>query len=63
MRKVGNQRTLPTLHDYMTYGKGIRIYYGKEEDTIILLLLGGDKSTQNRDVKKAIEYWHEQTGE
>ncbi|MDM8562720.1 type II toxin-antitoxin system RelE/ParE family toxin [Candidatus Marithioploca araucensis] len=47
----------------LTYGKGIRIYYGKEEDTIILLLLGGDKSTQNRDVKKAIEYWHEQTGE
>ena len=46
-----------------TYGKGIRIYYGKEEDTIILLLLGGDKSTQNRDVKKAIEYWHEHTGE
>ena len=47
----------------LTYGKGIRIYYGKEKDTIILLLLGGDKSTQNRDVKKAIEYWHEQTGE
>ncbi len=46
-----------------TYGKGIRIYYGKEEDTIILLLLGGDKSTQTRDVKKAIEYWHEHTGE
>ena len=47
----------------LTYGKGIRIYYGKEEDTIILLLLGGDKSTQTRNVKKAIEYWHEQTGE
>jgi len=47
----------------LTYGKGIRIYYGKEEDTIILLLLGGDKSTQTRDVKQAIEYWHEQTGE
>ncbi len=47
----------------LTYGKGIRIYYGKEEDTIILLLLGGDKSTQTRDVKQAIEYWHEHTGE
>ena len=46
-----------------TYGKGIRIYYGKEKDTIILLLLGGDKSTQNQNVKKAIEYWHEHTGE
>ncbi|EDN72623.1 protein containing DUF891 [Beggiatoa sp. SS] len=47
----------------LTYGKGIRIYYGKEEESIILLLLGGDKSTQNRDVKTAIEYWHEHTGE
>jgi putative addiction module killer protein len=47
----------------LTYGKGIRIYYGKEEDTIILLRLGFDKSTQTRYVKKAIEYWHEQTGE
>lgn len=46
----------------LTYGKGIRIYYGKE-DTIILLLLGGDKSTQNQDIKKAIEYWREHTGE
>jgi putative addiction module killer protein len=47
----------------LTYGKGIRIYYGKEQDTIILLLLGGNKSTQNQDVNKAIEYWHEHTGE
>jgi putative addiction module killer protein len=45
----------------LTYTKSIRIYYGKEQDT--LLLLGGNKSTQNQDVKKAIEYWHEHTGE
>ncbi|MEN8219507.1 MAG: type II toxin-antitoxin system RelE/ParE family toxin [Pseudomonadota bacterium] len=47
----------------LTYGKGIRIYYGKEGDTIILLLCGGDKSTQSRDIKKAVEYWQEHTGE
>ncbi len=47
----------------LTYGKGIRVYYGKEEETVILLLCGGDKSTQTRDIKKAIEYWHEHTGE
>ena len=45
----------------LTYAKGIRIFY--EKDTIILLLLGFEKSAQNREVKKAIEYWHEQTGE
>jgi len=47
----------------LTYGKGIRIYYGKEADAIILLLCGGDKSTQSRDIKKAVEYWQEHTGE
>jgi len=36
----------------LTYGKGIRISY--EKDTIILLLLGFEKSAQNREVKKAI---------
>jgi len=46
----------------LIYGKGIRIYYGKEKDTAILLLCGGDKSSQKRDVKKAIQYWHEHTG-
>ena len=46
----------------LTYSKGIRIYYGKENNTIILLLSGGDKSSQTQDIKKAIEYWHEHTG-
>jgi len=46
----------------LTYGKGIRVYYGKEEDTVILLLCGGDKSTQTKDIQKAIEYWHKHRG-
>jgi len=46
----------------ITYGKGLRIYYGKEDNTVVLLLCGGDKSTQRQDIKKAIAYWHEHTG-
>lgn len=34
---------------------GIRIYYTKEKDVIILLLCGGNKSTQAHDIKKAKE--------
>lgn len=41
------------------YGSGYRIYFGQIGTTIVLLLCGGDKSTQNRDILKAIEYWLE----
>lgn len=39
------------------FGPGYRIYYGTENDRMILLLEGGDKSTQKKDIKKAIAYW------
>jgi putative addiction module killer protein len=37
------------------YGPGYRIYYTKEGDTVVLLLIGGDKSTQQKDIEKAKE--------
>ena len=41
------------------FGPGYRVYFGKAEGRIILLLFGGDKSTQRRDIKKAQTYWEE----
>jgi putative addiction module killer protein len=41
------------------YGPGFRVYFGEVGTTIILLLLGGDKSTQSRDIRQAILYWSE----
>ena|SRR3989338_1161665 len=41
------------------YGPGYRIYFGEDENTLVILLCGGDKSTQFRDIKKAQEYWAE----
>jgi len=37
------------------YGPGYRIYYLQQEHFIILLLIGGSKSTQDEDIKKAKE--------
>ena len=37
------------------YGPGYRVYFTLRASVIYLLLLGGDKSTQKRDIKRAIE--------
>lgn len=39
------------------YGPGYRVYFGQVGTTIVLLLVGGDKSTQEQDIRKAREYW------
>lgn len=36
-------------------GPGYRVYYTRRGEVIYLLLLGGDKSTQKRDIKRAIK--------
>lgn len=41
------------------YGPGYRVYFGQIGLTIVLLLLGGDKSSQNQDIRKAKEYWRD----
>lgn len=38
---------------------GYRVYFGKEDRKIILLLAGGDKSSQQKDIKKAKALWLE----
>lgn len=37
----------------VNYGPGYRIYYARRGERILLLLIGGDKSSQERDIKKA----------
>lgn len=41
----------------LNYAKGYRIYFKEKDRKIIILLIGGDKSTQQKDVKKAKELW------
>lgn len=37
------------------YAKGYRVYFKESDGKIIILLIGGDKSTQQRDIEKAKE--------
>ncbi len=38
-------------------GPGYRVYYAQEGQAIYLLLLGGDKSSQAKDIAKAKKIW------
>ena len=55
---IGNGLSELRIH----YGPGYRVYYGKEGRHRYLLLCGGNKSTQSKDIKLAKKYWkdHEQ---
>ena len=37
------------------YGSGYRVYFIQRGDTLIVLLAGGDKRTQNRDIQTALD--------
>ncbi len=39
------------------YGPGYRVYYGEDGPKIVLLLCGGHKRTQGRDIRKAHKLW------
>jgi putative addiction module killer protein len=41
----------------LDFGPGYRLYFGKSGRELVLLLLGGDKGTQRKDIKRAQEYW------
>jgi putative addiction module killer protein len=43
----------------LNFGPGYRLYFGEMDRTIVLLLCGGDKSTQTRDIQRAKIYWSE----
>lgn len=43
----------------MFFGPGYRVYFGEEAGNIVIVLIGGDKNTQEQDIKTAKAYWKE----
>lgn len=41
----------------INYAKGYRVYFKEIDGKIIILLIGGDKSTQQKDIEKAKDIW------
>ncbi len=53
----GNHKRFKGLLEIkLNFGKGYRVYLTEDGNTLIILLLGGDKSTQEKDIHKALEY-------
>ena len=41
----------------MFFGPGYRVYFGEDAENIVVLLCGGDKGSQQQDIKKTRAYW------
>ena len=47
------------LENRINVGPGYRVYFGRDGDTLIVLLGGGTKTRQQRDIEDARELWRE----
>ena len=54
-KPVGNGLSELRFH----FAKGYRIYFVEKDNVIVILLAGGDKSTQSKDILKAKKIWEE----
>lgn len=60
MGNLGNHRPVGSgvFELIIDYGPGYRVYYGEDEDKIVLLH-GGNKKSQSQDIEKSKEYWRD----
>jgi putative addiction module killer protein len=59
MGNLGDHKTIGdgVWEARLMFGPGYRIYFGKDGPYIIVLLLGGDKASQRKDIQRAKLYW------
>jgi putative addiction module killer protein len=47
------------LERRLNFGPGYRLYFGRDGDELVILLVGGTKSRQQRDVHTAQAFWED----
>jgi len=47
------------LEKKIDWGPGYRIYFGRDGDALVVLLVGSDKSDQQRAIRHAQAYWQD----
>ena len=62
--ELGNLGDFKNLSDGVSelkfsFGPGYRIYFAEQDDIFIILLCGGDKSSQKKDINTAKQYWND----
>jgi len=62
--RLGNFGTAKSVGDGVSelkidFGPGYRIYCAMSGKSVVLLLIGGDKSTQSKDIAIAKRYWQD----
>ena len=41
------------------FGPGYRVYFGRDGETLVILLTGGTKKRQQRDIEAAVDFWRD----
>ncbi len=64
--RAGNFRDCKSVGDgvfelRISFGPGLRVYYGLHGQKIVVLIGGGDKRSQSRDIRRAQELWQQFT--
>jgi len=53
MMRAAEMQPVTATELRLDYGPGYRVYYVKQGEALVVLLAGGDKSTQKADIAKA----------
>lgn len=54
---IANQSGAGFLSCASPTAPGYRVYYGRRDNTVVILLFGGEKKRQSADIERAVAYW------